>query len=344
VTDERTSRRFERQVRFAQLGTAGQARLERSTVLLVGCGALGGMLAQSLVRSGVGRLVLVDRDVVDETNLPRQVLFEERHAHAATPKADAARETLARIGGPTTVDARALHVDADTIEELADGVDLVLDGTDNLATRYLINDWAVREDVPWIYAAVVGAEGRVLPVLPGRGPCLRCLFPDSPPAGSLATCDTAGVLQPAVGAVASLQAGFALRLLADETARSTLTVGLFDVDVWEGRVRRIDARRDEACPCCVRRSFPFLEDAPLKPTQVFCGRGAVQVRGAPDPDLDAIALRVAGLARDVRRSEGLLRFAIDAERLTLFADGRALVEGTEDEGRALALYDRFVGS
>lgn len=342
--DDRAQRRFERQVRFAPLGPQGQARLERASVLLVGCGALGGLLAQSLVRSGVGRLLLADRDVVDETNLPRQVLFEDRHARDGTLKADAAREALARIGGPTTVDARAVHVDADTLEELIDGVDLVLDGTDNLQTRYLINDAAVRDDVPWVYGAVVGSEGRVLAVVPGHGPCLRCVFPDPPPAGALETCDTAGVLQPAVGMVASLQAGLALRLLTDDAARASLSARLYDLDVWEPRVRSLEVARDPACPCCGERSFPFLEDAPLKPTLVFCGRNAVQVRGTSTPDLGQVATRLDGIARDVQQTAGLLRFAVDAERITLFADGRALIEGTEDEGRALALYDRFVGS
>jgi molybdopterin/thiamine biosynthesis adenylyltransferase len=336
------ARRFERQVRFAPLGPEGQARLERSSVLLVGCGALGGMLAQSLARAGLGRLVLVDRDVVDETNLPRQVLFDERHAREGVPKALAARETLARAGGPTRVDPHVAHVDADNLEQLAQGSDLVLDGTDNLRTRYLVNDWAVREARPWIYGAVVGAEGRVLAVRPGKGPCLRCLFPDPPPAGALATCDTAGVIQPAVGLVASLQAGLALRLLADPEAE--LVPALYDLDAWTPRLRAIDARRDPACPCCAARASPFLEGAPPKPTLVFCGRNAVQVRGAARPDLALVARRVEGLVTGMRSAAGLLRFDVEGGRLTLFDDGRALVEGTEDERRALALYDRYVGS
>ena len=203
--------RFERQARFAPLGVAGQQRLAERRVLIVGCGALGGVLAQWLTRAGVGELVLVDRDVVEETNLPRQVLFTEEHAAAGAPKVTAAAETLASIGGPTRITPHAVHLNADQLLELGAGVDLILDGTDNMATRYLVNDYAVREGVPWIYAGVVSSGGLVLSVQPGEGPCLRCVFPDPPPPGALPTCDTAGVLGPAVGAIASMQAGLALR-------------------------------------------------------------------------------------------------------------------------------------
>ena len=226
--------RFERQTRFAPLGRAGQARLEAARVLVVGCGALGGAVAQNLARSGIGRIVLVDRDVVEESNLPRQVLFEDRHARERTEKAVAARESLARIGGPTQVEAFVEHVDADNVERLVRDADLVVDGTDNLETRYLVNDVCVERGSPWIYGGVVGSGGLVLPVLPGRGPCLACLFPEPPPAGVLPTCETAGVLEPAVAAIAAVQSGLALRIL---TAAEELTPRLVELDVWEGRVR-----------------------------------------------------------------------------------------------------------
>lgn len=337
------SRRFDRQVRFRALGPEGQARLERSRVLLVGCGALGGVLAQTLTRAGVGELVLVDRDVVEETNLPRQVLFEDGHAAAGRLKVEAARETLARIGGPTRLEPHAQHLDADTIDELAEGADLVLDGTDNLGTRYLVNDWCVQEGVPWIYGGVVGSGGLVLPVLPGRGPCLRCLFDEPPPAGSLPTCDTAGVVLPAVGAVASLQAGLALRLLGGDTA--DLRPALVELDVWSGEVRRLVLERQPGCPCCGRREFPWLHEPIARRATILCGRNAVQVRGlgAP-PDLDRLAEALAPLARESRRAGPILRITLDEAVLTVFEDGRALVEGTDDPDRAIALYDRFVGS
>jgi adenylyltransferase/sulfurtransferase len=187
----------------------------------------------------------------------------------------------------------------------------------------------------------VAASGLALAVVPGRGPCLRCLFRDPPPAGTLATCDTAGVLLPAVGAVASMQAGLALRLLA---APEGLVPALVELDAWEGRARRVEAARDPDCPACARRSFPFLEQPPPRAALVLCGRNAVQVLGAGrGVDLERLARRVDGLAHEVRRAGAFLRFSVDGHRLTLFPDGRALVEGTEDADRALALYDRYVG-
>lgn len=336
------TRRFDRQARFAPLGREGQARLERASVLVLGCGALGGHAAQSLVRSGVGRVVLADRDVVDVTNLPRQVLFDERHARERTLKVAAAAETLARIGGPSRIETHARHVDAESIEAIARGVDLVLDGTDNLATRYLVNDWCVERELPWIYAGVVGSGGLVLPIVPGAGPCLRCVFRDPPPALDLPTCETAGVLQPAVALIAALQAGLALRVLGGSPLER---FALLDVDAWDGRVRELAVERDPDCPCCARREFEFLDAPDPGRTTVLCGRNTVQIRSTRGAlDLAALAARLPELAHDVQRDADLLAFSIDTERFTVFADGRALVEGTSDPERALALYERFVGA
>lgn len=335
-------RRFERQMRFAPLGRAGQERLARARVLLVGCGALGGALAQSLARSGVGTLVLVDRDLVELSNLPRQVLFDERHAHAALPKVEAARETLARLGGPTQLELHAEHLDAGNVAELADGCELLLDGTDNLSTRYVLNDFAVERGVPWVYAGVVAAHGLALAVRPGVGPCLRCLFPDPAPAGALPTCDTAGVIQPAVAAIAGLQAGLALRLLVEP---ATLAPRLLEIDAWSGEVRELSVARDPECPCCAQRRFEFLRAPAAERATLLCGRDTVQVRGVgTTPDLARVAERLAGVASNVRHGGGLLRFDVGRQRITLFTDGRALVEGTDDVGHAIALYDRFVGT
>lgn len=336
--------RFERQARFAPLGEAGQRRLAERRVLLVGCGALGGVLAQWLARAGVGELVIVDRDVVEVTNLPRQVLFTEAHAREGVPKVTAAAESLALVGGPTQVTPHAAHLDADRLLDLGEGVDLILDGTDNMGTRYLVNDFAVREATPWIYAGVVSAGGLVLPVLPGRGPCLRCVFPDPPPPGTLPTCDTAGVLGPAVGAIASTQAGLALRLLAaDEPPEPALV----ELDVWSGTARRLPVPRADACPCCGDRRFEFLEGGAVDEATSLCGRNTVQVlppAGAPAPVMELIegALRGAGL--EPARVGPLLRFTAEEHRVTLFPDGRALVEGTEDTSRARAVVARWVGA
>ncbi|MEM7517559.1 MAG: ThiF family adenylyltransferase [Planctomycetota bacterium] len=339
------SARFERQTRFDRLGEGGQAKLQDARVLLVGCGALGGALAQSLVRSGVGHLRLVDRDVVEISNLPRQVLFEEKHVNERTPKVEAAVETLERIGGPSRLEPHALHLDAENVEDLMEDVDLVLDGTDNLGTRYLLNDACVAAGIPWIYGGVVGSGGLALAVLPGVGPCLRCLFPDPAPPGSLPTCDTAGVLQPAVAAVAAVQAGLALRTL---TAPEDLKPALIEIDVWSGSARTLQLDAVENCPCCGLGEYTFLDDPKSAPALKLCGRNAVQVRGnagrGPGPDLDRIAEAVAPSAKNLKRLDEILRFEVDEVAVTLFGDGRALLEGTDDIDRALSLYDRWIGS
>ena len=334
--------RFDRQVRFAPLGRAGQERLEAARVLVVGCGALGGYLAQALYRAGIGELVLVDRDVVEESNLPRQVLFESHHAREGRTKVEAAAETLARAGGPTRVETHATHLDADNVRELAAGAHLVLDGTDNLPTRYLVNDLCVEQGIPWVYGGVVGGGGLILAVRPGHGPCLRCIFPDPPPPGVLPTCDTAGVIAPAVGAVASLQAGLGLRLLVDPGG---LEPALLEVDAWRGELRALRVGRADDCPTCARREFPFLSATRSQRAVSLCGRNAVQVRGrGARVDLAAVAERLAGVADELVRAGPLLRVRIDGVQLLLFPDGRAIVEGTEEPERALALVDRYVGS
>ena len=335
------TRRFERQVRFEGLGEDGQARLAASRVAVVGCGALGGVLAQTLTRAGVGTLVLIDRDVVEESNLHRQVLFEDRHAEQRTAKVEAALETLQRIGGPTVFETHLTHLSSENVLELTAGCDLILDGTDNLATRYLLNDVAVRESIPWVYAGVVGSGGVVMPIPAGGAPCLRCIFPEPPQPGVLPTCDTAGVLPPAVGAIASLQAGLGLRFLASEAPEPSLV----EIDVWYGDTRRVNTRKDPNCPTCAQREFSYLEAERPDATEVFCGRNAVQVRGdGATPDFDALERNLSGAVSALKRAGSFLRFQLERESVTVFPDGRALIEGTEDPERALALYDRYVGS
>jgi adenylyltransferase/sulfurtransferase len=297
-------------------------------------------LAQALVRSGVGRLVLADRDSVEWSNLPRQILFEDRHARDNTLKATAAQEALQRMGGPTVIEGHAVHVDADNLGELAGDCDLILDGSDNMETRYLVNDFAVQQGKPWVYAGVVGAGGLVLPILPGRGPCLRCLFPEPPPSASLETCDTAGVLMPAVGAVASLAAGVGLRLLVDPDG---LQPRLMEVDVWHGESRSLSIPRSPNCPACGLEEFPFLLAPVTERTITLCGRNTVQVRGRGHRiDLEQMAERLRDVGQAITPMGPMLRMELDGHRVTLFQDGRALIEGTEDSGKALAIYDRFL--
>jgi adenylyltransferase/sulfurtransferase len=345
-TPDAWTKRFDRQARFAPLGAAGQERLQRASVLVVGCGALGGAAAHALARCGVGRLVIADRDIVEESNLPRQVLFTS--AQIGLPKVEAAAATLAAIGGPTRVDAHALHVDARALEQLGLGVDLVIDGTDNLATRYLLNDWSVARRIPWIYAGVVGSSGLVLGVRPCAGPCLRCLFPTPAPAGSLETCESAGVILPAVQLVSALQIALALRWLSAAELPAETSEPLQRVDAWRGECTRLELERDSACPCCGAGRYEFLDAPPERAPVVLCGRNTVQIqsratRGAQRLDAAALAGRLTAAGVRVDRAGSLLRFEAEDVRFTLFPDGRALLEGTSDEDRARSLYDRWIG-
>ncbi len=248
--------RYARQLVLAQIGPHGQARLHQSSVLVVGAGALGSRQAELLARAGVGRLRIADRDFVQLDNLPRQALFDEEDARLGRPKAEAARRRLAQINREVAVEPMVIEVTARNIESLLTGVEVVLDGTDNPETRYLVNDACCKLGIPWIYGGVLGTRGVVLPVRPGVGPCLRCVFPDPPAPGTLATCDRVGVLNTAPALVATLQATAALRwLLGAACERSELVA----IDLWEGSFRTVPVDRSPDCPCCVGRRFDFLE-------------------------------------------------------------------------------------
>ena len=280
--------RFARQTRFAPLGPEGQEALRRSTVLIVGCGALGGVLAQWLCRAGVGRLLLVDRDIVEETNLPRQVLFSAAHAAAGTPKAHATAETLGAVGGPTELVPHARHLDGALLAELGPDADLILDGTDNMATRYLVNDHAVATGTPWIYGGVVSGGGIVLPVVPGEhGPCLRCLFRDPPPPGTprpatpLASSGPPWAPSRPWRRASRSASSRAVSRWSPASSNSTRGTAPRGASLYP---------RDPGCPCCGDREFPFLEGAEVTEAVSLCGRNTVQVlpaAGAPRPDVDA---------------------------------------------------------
>lgn len=342
--------RYHRQTLLPQIGEAGQRRLGASRVLLVGCGALGTVIADQLVRAGVGFLRLCDRDVVELTNLQRQVLFDEADAAAGLPKAVAAAERLARINSAVMIEPHVVDVHSGNIESLMEGFHIVLDGTDNVETRYLVNDAAVKHAVPWVYGACVGTSGRVMGIMPGKAggsPCLRCLFPDPPGAGELPTCDTAGVLASAANVVASLQVAEALKILLGDPAAAT---ELATVDLWPLRVRTISltgARRVD-CPTCGERRFEFLDVRPGAVATSLCGRNTVQVRPSrhgATVDLTSLAMHL-GTAGLVQESPFFLRCTLRESglTLTLFPDGRGLVHGTSDPALARSVYARFVGS
>jgi adenylyltransferase/sulfurtransferase len=303
-----------------------------------------------LIRAGVGVLRLVDRDLVELTNLQRQTLYTEAHAAAGWPKAAAAAERLAAINSQVNVDPIVADSHAGNIEDLLgvgdERVHLILDGTDNVATRYLINDVAVKHGVPWIYGGCVGTEGRVMTVLPGRTPCLRCLFPDPPRPGDLPTCDTRGVLGPAAAIVGAMQATAALKLLSgNETA---IAPSLLTLDVWAERFHAtaLESAKNPQCVCCGQRHFEYLQVRGIDSGVSLCGRDAVQVRGEGRLELAEIVERWKPLGA-VERNAYLVRCQLHdppGVRLTLFADGRLIVHGTKDIARAKSLYARFVGS
>ncbi len=312
----------------------------RSRAAIVGCGALGSFQAAALARAGVGTLIVVDRDYVELGNLHRQWLFEESDAVEGLPKAIAAERRIGALNSLVAVRARVADLTASNIDELLEGADIILDGTDNFDARFLLNDFAVSRGIPWIYGAAVGSYGLAMPVIPGRTACLRCVYPE-PPAGAQPTCETDGILNVAASTIASIQAAYALKILAGgwEGARAAIST----IDSWQGRLRSIDApARAADCPCCGRREFPFLEERELPPARL-CGRNAVQIRGRERPlDLLALRMRLEPLGA-VKANEYTLRFSVNGYEMTIFADGRAIVKGTDDPGVARGIYAKYVG-
>ena len=333
--------RYSRQILFPGIGAEGQRRIAQSHAVIVGCGALGCAQAMLLARAGVGRLTLIDRDYVERSNLQRQILFDEADAAAAWPKAIAARNRLALINSEIELRAMVEDLDARNAAELLGTADVILDATDNFETRYLINDWAVREAVAWIYGAAVGSYGITMPVLPDRGACFRCIYP-APPAGDQPTCETAGVLNPVTTAIGSLQAAAALKILSG--AAADLELRIVTLDVWTGAVRAIgQPTRDPECPCCGAREFEYLDRNRRAPVSL-CGRNAVQIHDRGRPlDLQQLKAKLAPLG-SVRANDFALRFAIDAYEMTVFPDGRAIIKGTTDIAVARGLYSRYIGN
>ncbi|MEO0530539.1 MAG: ThiF family adenylyltransferase [Planctomycetota bacterium] len=335
--------RYAKQTRFAPLGDAGQRRLLDSRVLLCGCGALGSVIANTLVRAGVGHVTIIDRDFLELSNLQRQVLFNERDVENRLPKAIAAANHLRAINSTVTVEPIVADVTADNLPQLAAGHDLLLDGTDNFETRLLVNDYAVSESMPWVYGGVIGAEGRVMPIIAGETACLACLMDEVPAAGETETCDSAGVLGPAVNVVASLQALEAMKLLAG--TRDAVCEGLTVVDPWDGRWRRLRVPRDPNCRACAERRFDWLEGRRGSRAVVLCGRNAVQISppaGSPPTDLAAMRAVLAPLG-EVSGNDYLLRVNYEGHDITLFADGRAIISGVEDEAQARSVWARCIG-
>ena len=328
--------RFSRQLILPQVGEEGQRHLNRARVLVLGCGALGSHTAASLLRAGVRRLILVDRDVVELSNLQRVAVYTT--ADLGRPKAEALGQALKRIDPEAEVEAYTAHLGPREAEELVPHVDLVVDGLDNMESRYLVNDACVKHRVPWIYTAVLATYGMTMPILPGKGPCLKCLFPQPPPPGSLPTCATAGILGPVPQALAALQVTAAIQILLGSP---DLRPGeLLHLDLWTRRLERLAVERAADCPTCGRGEFEFLGRSSR--TATLCG-DAVHVlpRAKTDLDLTVLAERLSRLG-EVRLHEGVLLANIEGVSFTVFPDGRAIVKGVRDPDRAQALYDQYI--
>ena len=339
------SSRYARQMRFPPIGAEGQRRLLASRALVVGCGALGSVIANTLVRAGVGHLRIVDRDFLELNNLQRQVLYDEDDVAAGLPKAIAAKNRLERINSEIEIEAIVGDVDHTNISRLLTGVDCLVDGTDNFETRFLLNDAAVKHNVPWVYGGCLAAEGQTLTIIPGDTPCLRCLMPEAPPPGSTPTCDSAGILATIIGVIASIEAGEALKILSGHREAISRTWNIFDL--WDNTVRQIklDGARSTDCPCCGHGEFPWLSGQRGSHSAILCGRNAVQLSfpGRESVSLDDLASRLAAVGQ-VSRNKYLVRATIGEHQLTVFPDGRAVIGGTEDIAEARSIYSKYVGA
>jgi adenylyltransferase/sulfurtransferase len=332
--------RYSRQIRFEPIGEHGQKAIRGASVCIIGCGALGSFQAESLARAGIGKLGLIDRDYVDFSNLQRQWLFDQRDAREETPKAVAAARRIAALNRDVQVAPVVTDVTPSNIEELTTGFDLMLDGTDNFETRYLLNDLSVKRGVPWIYGAAIGGYGVVMPIVPERGPCFRCIYPTAP-TGILPTCDVNGIISSTTATVAAWQVALAIRLIV---GWSEFECRIQSFDVWAGTSRFVKAGgRDPECPVCAKRDFRYLDGQRTSPVSL-CGRNAVQLHNTTKSiDLQELARRLRQVG-DVRVNEFALRVSLPKYDVTVFPDGRAIVKGTTDIGAARSVYAQLVGA
>jgi adenylyltransferase/sulfurtransferase len=335
--------RYSRQILFSGIGEEGQRRLRAARVLIVGCGALGSAHSEALARAGVGHLRIVDRDFVESSNLQRQTMFTEADAEQRLPKVIAAANHLRQINSEVEIDPHIIDVNHSNIEQLLDDCDVVLDGTDNFAIRYLINDACVKHETNWIYGAAVGSYGVTMTIRPHETACLRCVFEEAPPAASAPTCDTAGVIMPIINIVSAVQVAEALKLLTG--GLEDLHGSLMQFDVWRNEWRRIGTGTPRAdCPTCGLARYETLSNA-SEGAAVLCGRDAIQISPAQPTRINfsslAERLRRAG---EVKFNEYLLRFKTGKFELTVFQDARSIIRGTDEIAVARSLYAKYIGT
>jgi molybdopterin/thiamine biosynthesis adenylyltransferase len=338
--------RYIRQELFRPIGREGQEKIKQTHVALIGCGALGSAIADLLVRAGIGKLTIVDRDYVELHNLQRQSLYTEVDVDSHSPKAVAAAAKLSQINSDVTITPVVTDFNSENAETIARASSIIVDGTDNFATRYLLNDLSVKLGIPWVYGGVVASHGTTMTIRPGFTPCLRCVFPEPPEPGSAPTCDTAGVIGPAVHAIAAIEAVEVVKLAIGEV--DALNSSLLAIDLWQLTFDRVPLQSPRPdCPACGRHEFDFINQTLPSHSTVLCGHDAVQVRSGPSVKLDLAAMgdRLGSLG-EVKQTKFLLFFVdpITKAELTIFPDGRAIVKGTTDETEARSIYARYVGN
>lgn len=338
--------RYARQMSYSRFGRDGQEKLLQSTALVVGLGALGSVIANTLARSGVGTLRIVDRDFVEWNNLQRQVIYTEDDVRQRLPKAIAAKNHLEAANADICIEAEIADVDHRNIRQLCDGVDVIVDGTDNFEIRFLLNDASLELGIPWVYGGCIGAEGQTMTIVPGETPCLRCVVPESPPPGTTPTCDTAGILAPIIGVIASLESMEAIKILSGHGQQISRALTVFDL--WENRIRpvKLDGLKNNTdCPACGQRDFAWLDGQKGSQSAVLCGRNAVQLSFPENNEIDlsAFAEKLKPLGT-VEANPYLLRANIGEHAFTLFGDGRCIVHGTSDPAEARSLHARYIGT
>jgi adenylyltransferase/sulfurtransferase len=348
--------RYSRQIFFAPIGAAGQKKIAAATVAIIGLGALGSASANALARAGVGRLKLIDRDVLELSNLQRQILYTEEDVRQQLPKAVAAQKRLAAINSEISIEAYPTELHADSIYRLLEKVQVLVDACDNFETRFLINDFCAKEKIPWVYGACVGSYGLALTVVPGVTPCFRCLVQNLPPPGSSPGCDTVGIINSISATIAAVQVAETLKLIVG--AKESLRQKLLIVDIWQNMFQEIDLKKrwdPAACPVCSGREYEFLTGGSASTAAALCGRNAVHLRppGEVKLNLKELERRLvpvliqrgnATSGHDkIHHNEYLLKFTVDGLEMTLFADGRAIVHGTDEVAKARSLYAKYVG-
>jgi molybdopterin-synthase adenylyltransferase len=337
--------RYSRQLVLKEIGREGQSLLDQSRIAIIGVGALGTVSANLLARAGVGNIRLIDRDFLEMNNLQRQVLYDEADLAENLPKAVAAKQKLERTNSEIKIEAQVADVNPDTIAHLLDKVNLVVDGTDNFETRFLINDYCLKNKIPWIYGGAVRMEGMSYVILPGNGPCLRCLFGEAPSPENIQTCDQVGILAPVAHLIASFQTIEAIKILAQRF--EFVDRQLWKVDLWNRQFKAISLEHLEDAPCssCRGREYPFLERKAGSHAVMLCGRNAVQIfsRRPEGMSFEKLAAKLKPQA-EVQFNDYLLRCRLPEHEITVFAGGRAIVKGTEDEAEAKSLYAKYIGA